>query len=112
MEENISSKESKEFIKELELRSRSIDTGNKMNFLKAIVSVANLASLIWIFNVCLTSCVKWWQLLIFIIITIITAAVICVENMIQLSKAAEQMINEQKSKTQHSEKTKSKKNNG
>ena len=51
MEEIKENKNSK-FFKELENRSKSVDTSNKLNFAKAIMSVLNLASLIWIFNIC------------------------------------------------------------
>ena len=108
MEEIKENKNSKLF-KELESRSKSVDTSNKLNFAKAIMSVLNLASLIWIFNICFTSCIKWWQLLIFIIIMIISFAVICAEEIIRFSKAAEEMLNEQKKELNNKSKNKTKK---
>jgi len=110
MEENKESKNSKDlkFFKELKIRSMSVDTSNKLNFAKAIVSVLNLASLIWIFNICFTSCIKWWQLLIFIIIMFISLLVTCAEEIIKFSKAAEEMLNEQKKELNKKSKNKTK----
>jgi hypothetical protein len=108
MEENKESKNSK-FFKELESRSKAVNTSNKLNFVKTIISVLNLASLIWIFNICFTSCIKWWQLLIFIIIMIISFAVISAEEIIKFSKVAEEMLNEQKKELNNKSKNKTKK---
>lgn len=108
MEENKESKNSK-FFKELESRSKAVNTSNKLNFAEAIMSVLNLASLIWIFNICFTSCIKWWQLLIFIIIMIISCGLICAEEIIKISKAAEEMLDEQKKELNKKSKNKIKK---